>query len=411
MRSAGEAEALTRAGHRYQVLILSGQGSEILPIEVIDEAHFALEARERLWELLADPEVQTATVTVTEKGYCADSEGQLDLANSSILQDQSNPEFPTSLPGLVVRGLERRKRAHQHPITLLSCDNLSHNGRLLGRVCRQWAKRFSTSDMEQYLDQAVACPNTMVDRIVPALSPDQEARFRQQHALEGDPMLATEQFTQWVIEDRFAGVRPAWEQDGLVFTSNVEPFEKLKLRLLNASHSFLAYYGQLQGYEFVHQAVADPDLNARLRQLTLSEVGPYLEAPTGISVEAYCEQILARFQNPHLPHRLAQIGMDGSLKIPLRILGSLQEALERGSPHTTLMTALKAWLEYMWLGLSGTRDLFISDPASERMKDSLGATYEDSVQNWLFTEMILGQAAASALKSQEHLFQRGTVRP
>ncbi len=393
MRSPNEAEALARADHQYQVLILSGRASEVLTINVIDEARFALQERERLYELLADPEVQTVTLTVTEKGYCADNEGKL---NAQGLE-------PTSLPGLLVKGLEKRG---QNPITILSCDNLSDNGRLLRSVCLQWAQRFAEPELLSYLEEGVAFPNSMVDRIVPALSKEQEEQFRQQHPLSPAPMLATEEFTQWVIEDAFAGPRPSWAQPGLIFTDRVEPFEKLKLRLLNASHSFLAYYGQLQGHEFVHQAVADKAISSQLRQLTLEEVGPYLEAPSGVKVEDYCEQILARFDNPHLPHRLAQIGMDGSLKIPLRILGSLLEAQERGSPHTVLSTALHAWLKYMWLGLSGQRDLFISDPAAERMRSSLGSDFPQTVQNWVFEEKILGATAADQLSPRSILMER-----
>jgi fructuronate reductase len=202
----------------------------------------------------------------------------------------------------------------------------------------------------------------MVDRIVPSGS---------------SPLLVeTEAFHQWVIEDSFLEQRPAWEQPGLLFVAQVEPFELLKLRLLNAAHSFMAYYGQLRGWTYVHEAVTDPEIRPFLERLFFQEVGPSLEVPAPLSLRGYGEDLLRRFDNPALPHRLAQIAMDGSLKLPQRVLPSLA-----GSRVSRL--CLHGWLTYMFLGLSGKRELPISDPYAQRMRETLRPSFEETVPIWL----------------------------
>lgn len=399
MRSATEVEALKASGYQYQVLMLSDEGGRRLTVDCIDEAHFALENRARLYQLLADPAVASVTLTVTEKGYCADSQGTIDESCPALQADLDNSFEPTSTLGLLVRGLERRQQAgHGQPINIISCDNLNGNGTLLAKLCCQWCERYGDGAFVDYLQSSVGFPNTMVDRIVPALSPEQLQAFASQYGGDEASLVATEEFTQWVIEDRFLGQRPHWEQEGLIFCQNVESFERIKLSLLNASHSFLAYYGQLQGHQFVHQAIADPKVRELVEQLYFQEVGPLIQAPQGVDLESYCQQLLRRFENPHLAHKLAQIGMDGSQKIPQRILGSLVLALDSGGPHQTLKLALDSWLRYMWLGLSGKADLFISDPLAESMKKTLAGQYETTSQGWLFEHTIFGTEMAQRLK-------------
>ncbi|MCA9797221.1 MAG: mannitol dehydrogenase family protein, partial [Candidatus Eremiobacteraeota bacterium] len=376
MRSAGEAQALSLAGHRYQVLILSRDQTRIETVEAIDEALFVQEHRQRLNQLVADPGIETLTLTITEKGYCADSQGRLDR------QAAGNPG---SALALLVNALEGR----QAPFRVISCDNLNANGDRLKRLCLEWCRAFDKPETARYLEEQVQFPNSMVDRIVPSLTPEQMADFQARFPQLQGNFVATEAFHQWVLE---APELSHWAQPGLMLVDQVAPFERFKLLLLNASHSFLAYYGQLQGYSYVHQAIADPRIRSLVESLYFEEVGPYLQAPPGLGLEEYCGQLLERFANPHLPHKLAQIAMDGSQKLPQRILGSLAEARRRGSPSRCLELALDSWLRYMWLGLSKSQDFFISDPARQRMEQSLGATFEESARHWL--EELFGLSGA-----------------
>ena len=320
MRSPRAALALAEVGHKYE-LEVCGQGQTASQtITSIDEALFIADHEARFLELMADPDVTTLTLTITEKGY--------------------SPDGPTL--NYLAKGILARQSQHSQPLHLLSCDNLNGNGDLLARLLRD-----GSSDEQGKIDfSLLSFPNTMVDRIVPA----------------GDSTtIKTEAFHQWVIEDRFQGERPQWEQEGLMFAPSVEPFEKIKLSLLNASHSFLAYYGQLQGHIFVHEAIADSEILSLVCKLYFEEVGPLLVMPSPLRLESYGEALLARFNNPGLPHRLDQIAMDGSVKIPQRFLPFLKVS-------SVLQLALESWFEYMWLSLRGERDFRVSDPKAQQMR-------------------------------------------
>ena len=349
MRSPTEAEALRANNHRYEVAILGNGSSESIEVSAIDEALFIKESEQRFLQLMASAEVRHLTLTVTEKGYCCDSDGQLDT---------SRADLQSSVLGWLVRGIEKRQQLHREPLHLLSCDNLSGNGRLLQRLCRAWGERFG----HNYDEALLRFPNTMVDRIVPS---------------GASPLLIeTEAFHQWVIEDDFLGGRPRWEQPGLHFAAQVEPFEHLKLRLLNASHSLLAYYGQLRGHTYVHQAIVDPEIRRLVEKLYFEEVGPQLEIPSALTLEGYGGDLLRRFDNPDLPHKLAQIAMDGSQKLPQRLLPGYDQS-------EVLRLAVDAWFSYMWLGLSQRQDFYISDPLAESLKASMTSDFEQTAALWV----------------------------
>lgn len=336
MRSPREAEVLREGGHTYQLVVVGNGQEETQTITTIDEALFIQDARERFLELIASEEVSTVTLTVTEKGYCARADGTLDT---------DNPRLETSVLNDLVCGFRARQEKNRKPLAVLSCDNLSSNGRLLQRLCQAWSEKSGQS----YDRSLVSFPNSMVDRIVPA---------------GDDPLvIRTEAFHQWVIEDRFIGGYPLWEQKGLIFVRDVEPFERMKLCLLNASHSFLAYYGQLQGHEYVHQAINDPAIKSMVDKLCLEEVGPHLEVPGPWTLQGYVSEMLSRFDNPGLPHKLSQIAMDGTQKVPHRFLPYLQH-----SP--VLQKALSAWFTYYYEGLTGQKSYFVSDPMREQLTAS-----------------------------------------
>lgn len=204
----------------------------------------------------------------------------------------------------------------------------------------------------------------MVDRIVPATTPDdRDATAELLGGLRDEAAVFTEPFSQWIIEDRFAGPRPEWASAGARFVANVAPFEMAKLRMLNAAHSLLAYCGLARGHVYVHQAVADPVLLGLVRTLLLSEAAPTISAEPGQDLAAYAEDLLARFTNPALEHRLAQIAMDGSQKIPQRWLATLADNAARGRECPAILTGLGAWVRHLQ-GHNG--------PVSDPLAASLG---------------------------------------
>jgi fructuronate reductase len=348
MRSLGEAEALRKGGHSYQLVVVGKGQEEAQTITAIDEALFIQDARDRFFELMASEEVSTVTLTVTEKGYCVRADGTLDI---------DNPGLEKSVLNDLVRGFRARQEKSRKPLAVLSCDNLSSNGRLLQRLCQAWSEKSGLS----YDRSLVSFPNSMVDRIVPA---------------GDDPLvIRTEAFHQWVIEDRFIGGYPHWEQKGLVFVRDVEPFERMKLCLLNASHSFLAYYGQLQGHEFVHQAINDPAIKAMVEKLCLEEVGPHLEVPEPWTLQGYVSEMLSRFDNPGLPHKLSQIAIDGTQKVPHRFLPFLEHS-------SVLQKALSAWFTYYYEGLTGQESYLVSDPMREQLAASVTEDRKVTADAW-----------------------------
>jgi fructuronate reductase len=347
MRSPREAQVLTDAGHRYELVVI-GKGRESRKtMSAIDEALFIQTHKKRFLELISTPEVATVTLTVTEKGYCARADGTLD----------ESLDLEGSVIDLLVQGVRARQSQIRRPLAVISCDNLSANGRMLESLCDKWASLKGQS----FDSQLVSFPNSMVDRIVPAGS---------------DPLVVkTEAFHQWVVEDRFVGSAPEWEQEGLVFASNVEPFERMKLCLLNASHSFLAYYGQLRGYEFVHQAINDPAIRELVSRLCLEEVGPHLEICSPWTLDGYVEAMLARFDNPGLPHKLSQIAGDGSQKVPHRFLPFAER-----SP--TLRLALSAWFTYYWTALTQPGTYRLSDPLQSELARLTSSDFQETVEKW-----------------------------
>jgi fructuronate reductase len=297
-------------------------------------------------EIMQQPSIHIISLTITEKGYCRDpATGHLDTSHPDIVHDLAHPEYPRSALGLVLRALRERRRRGAPPPTLLCCDNLPENGRTLQRVLSEFAAS-TDPGFARWIEREVACPSTMVDRMVPATTP---ADIEQAASILGRvdrALVKAESFSQWVMEDRFAGHRPNFENIGVQVVTDVRPHEIAKLRLLNGSHSMLAYLGTLAGYTYVHEAVADPDFFLLLRRFMQREVAATLDPVPGLDVAAYQDALLARFSNHHLNHRLQQIAMDGSQKLPQRLLDTARVRLKRAQPIDALALAVAAWMRY-----------------------------------------------------------------
>lgn len=359
MRTPDERNKLRAVKNRYPVLELSHESEVLTWIDCIDESLSLHDDLRRIMEVFISPETKIITLTVTEKGYCLNSQGELDLGHEGIQHDLKEPQCPFTAIGLIAFGLTQRR----DPLTIISCDNLRANGKKLEAAVWKYLaeKNVDTS----HIKRLVSFPDTMVDRIVPSLLSEKVIELEARHGLGRSELVATEMFSQWVIEDKFMGNRPEW--NGVEFVNDVRPYEEMKLRLLNASHSYLAYAGLNRGHQFVHEAVNDVELVTHIRNMLTKEVIPLLDVPAGFDVMAYVEQLLRRFRNNKLPHQLKQIAMDGSQKMPQRIFSSLSEAKKRNLSTTLLMKVVDEWMDFLW----SNRDQRIEDPKETELLNGI----------------------------------------
>ena len=311
---------------------------------------------------LADRATRIVTLTVTEKGYCHDpATGRLNFAHRDIAHDRANPREPVSVVGLLVAALAARREKSSGPLTIVCCDNLPHNGRVLRDLVAAFAETRDAA-LARWIEQNASFPSTMIDRIVPATTAADIADNDAALALHDAAPVVFEPFKQWVIEDQFVTERPKWEAGGAQFVADVAPFEAMKLRLLNASHSAFAYLGFLAGHEFIYHVAAEPAFVTFMRRFMNDEVTPTLEIPLGIDVAAYRDALVRRFANPALPHRTQQIAMDGSQKLPQRLLATARDNLAAGRAMPLLTLAVAGWMRYVSGRDEKGRTIKVDDP-------------------------------------------------
>jgi fructuronate reductase len=315
------------------------------------------------------PEVRLVSLTITEKGYCHEpATGRLRLEHPGIAQDLANPATPGTAPGYLVEALARRRDAGLAPFTVLSCDNLPDNGRLARGVALDLA-RARDAGLADWIEEHVRFPATMVDRITPATTPEDIAALARAQGYHDPACVMHEPFRQWVIEDDFTdGARPAWELAGVRMVRDVSPFETMKLRCLNGTHSALAYLGYLAGHRTIADAVADPPFAAYCRHLWTREILPTVPQPEGEDLPAYCEALLARYANPGIRHRTWQIAMDGSQKLPQRLLGTLADDLAAGRAAPGLCLAVAGWMRYVGGVDEAGGVIDVRDPMAARLR-------------------------------------------
>jgi fructuronate reductase len=363
LRSPDTRDALAPQDGLYTVATLTPEGERLQVIRAIGDVLLAPEDPERLIALMADPMIRIVSLTVTEKGYCHDpATGTLNEAHPDVVHDLANPAAPRSAPGYLLAGLARRRAAGIPPFTVLCCDNLPSNGRTVHRVLARMAALMDPA-FGAHVQSEVACPCTMVDRIVPATTDADRTRISAALGMDDAWPVVTEPFIQWVIEDTFPLGRPRWELAGAQFAREVEPFELMKLRLLNGAHSSLAYLGLAMGHVTVADASGDARL-ARFLQGLWAETRPTVPPPEGTDLSAYCDQLLARFRNPAIRHRLAQIAMDGSQKLPQRLLGPARENLAAGRPVAHAARAIAAFALHAAGETGDVRDPLAADMAA-----------------------------------------------
>jgi fructuronate reductase len=319
-------------------------------------------------ERIARPDVSIVSITVTEKGYGIDARsGGLDLTDERIAADVAGGS-PTTMIGVLTRGLERRFATGGTPLSVLSCDNLPHNGAVVRRLVSDFVAAVPDSTaLAEWIATSVSFPSTMVDRITPATKATDLADVERLLGLEDRGAVVAEPFRQWVVEDDFAGPRPEWERAGVVMVDDVSPWESAKLRLLNATHSLLAYTGLALGVRTIAKAVTDPRLRAFAERLQRAEVAPTLSAPDGLDVRSYGDTILERFANPALGHTTEQVGSDGSQKLSVRFAETVSGTLAAGREPRSSALAVAAWIRHV----ASTPPDVLADPLAPRLRDAV----------------------------------------
>ncbi len=375
LRSTETRDALAPQDGLYTLATRDAAGERLRVVGVLRQVLVAPEDSAALVKVMAHPSVAIVSLTITEKGYCHHpSSGELDETHPDIRHDLAAPQSPVSAPGFIVAALAARRRQGLPPFAVLSCDNLPANGRVAAGVVQRLAA-LHDPELGRYVAGEVAFPSTMVDRIVPATTAEDRTRVAGVLGLEDAWPVVSEPFAQWVVEDRFPQGRPEWQA---TFVDDVAPFETMKLRLLNGAHSTLAYLGFLAGCETVSEAMAVAPLAALVARLMREEAAPSLAMPRGVDVGAYIAALLERFRNPALRHRTWQIAMDGSQKLPQRLLNTARWRLARDLPLPCIALGVAAWMRYVTGVDEKGHPIDVRDPLRDELEARCRAAGRDA---------------------------------
>jgi fructuronate reductase len=371
LRSPSVRDQMEPQDGLYTMLVRDGGSEQARIIGAVQDVIVAPQDPQALIAALASPDTHIVTLTITEKGYKLDpATGALIEHDPQLAADLVSLASPRTAPGYLVAALAQRKAAGLAPFTAISCDNLPHNGTRLRNAVLALAARHDVT-LADWIAEQGAFPETMIDRIVPATTPDDIAALTARLGVEDQAMVKTEPFIQWVIEDNFCGPRPDFGA-GVQITVAVAPWEEAKLRLLNGAHSGIAYLGGLAAIDYVHEVLALPEARIFVEALW-DEAETTLSPPAELDVAAYRHELIARFENPTLRHRTRQIAMDGSQKLPQRLLATIAARLDAGQGIDALTLAVAAWVRWQ----AGQDDLgqphVIDDPLATPIAAALGA--------------------------------------
>lgn len=363
--------------HLFTVLEKGADGNQPIIIGAVNECLNAkLDSLAAIIEKFCEPQVAIVSLTITEKGYCIDpATGKLDTQNARIVHDLENPSEPHSAPGILVEALHRRHERGLAPFTVLSCDNIPDNGHVVKNAVLGMAEKRSP-ELAAWIAEHVSFPGTMVDRIVPAATQESLAEITRELGVEDPCAISCEPFIQWVVEDNFVAGRPEWELAGVQMVQDVLPWEQMKLRMLNGSHSFLAYLGYLAGFAHISDCMQDDAFREAARRLMLNEQAPTLRI-TGVDLTAYADSLIDRFANPALQHRTWQIAMDGSQKLPQRMLEGVRVHLARESAWPLLALGIAGWMRYVSGFDDDGNSIDIRDPLSDKIRAIVETSNEE----------------------------------
>ena len=413
LRSPATRDALRSQDWAYTAVSLSVDNVVARRIDVLNSVLVAPEDPMTVLAAMVDPAVKIVTLTVTEKGYCHNpATGALNPDHPDVRHDLTH-DLPVSAVGFLVRALQMRRAAGTPPFTVLTCDNLPENGRVVQGVVLDMARRIDPA-LADWIAEECRFPCTMVDRITPATTQEDIARVASLTGKADAAPVMHEPFSQWAIEDDFVGgERPDLAAAGAEMVANVTAHEQMKLRMLNGTHSALAYTGYLAGHETIEQTVADPVFATYARALW-AEIIPAVAPPVGVSLDGYADVLFARYANPAIQHRTWQIAMDGSQKLPQRLLGTLRDNITAGRVSPCLCLAVAAWMRYV----SGTDEngarIDVRDPLAEKLRSITMAHHAPveivaallSVRE-VFDEAIADQLSTPVTQAAQLLWAKG----
>lgn len=393
LRSATTRDALGPQDGLYTLGVQSSDGLAPQVIGAISDMIVAPQEPGRLAKALVSQDIKIVSLTVTEKGYCHDPAiGRLAPDHPDVQHDIATDGYPRSAIGWLAYGLLARRDAGLPPFTVLTCDNLPSNGQTVRQVLLDYIALKAPSAIK-WAEQNIACPCTMVDRIVPATTDEDQAQITEALGVEDAWPVMTEPFSQFVVEDHFPLGRPDWEAHGVTMAHEVEPFERMKLGMLNGGHSTLAYLGYLAGDETVADTMGDPAFRQLIHDLMTHEVMPTLTMPDSVDLPAYRDALLDRFSNTALKHRTWQIAMDGSQKLPQRLLGTIRDQLAAGRGIDRLALGVAAWMRYATGIDEQGNAIDVRDPLADTFAQIAKVTdgsATDLVEQFLAIETVFG---------------------
>ncbi|GAC14463.1 mannitol dehydrogenase family protein [Aliiglaciecola lipolytica] len=361
LRSKDLRDNIKAQDNLYSLMVLD-DSPYVQVIGAFNQIFVLGEQRHQVMEALTDASTHIISLTVTEKGYCLNNKGELDWQNPDIKHDLAHRDIPKSSIGLLVAALEARFIQNKAELTIISCDNLSDNGDKLANAVITFANEIS-QNLANWIKENICFPNTMVDSITPATDDALKEQTKLKISVNDAWPIQRESFTQWVVEDKFSGPRPAWDKVGVTFTDDVHIYEKAKLRILNGTHSTLAYIGSLVDLETVYEAISISEFEQFIRQLLSQEILPSIDNATGMDLDEYANDIIKRYHNKHIRHFLTQIAWDGSQKIPFRILNTIRDNIKAERSIVLLCVPIAAWC--LFLAKRTKEEHEIVDPLAE----------------------------------------------
>lgn len=365
--------------------------TEVRVIGAIRDMLLAEDGAQALIDKLADPQIRIVSLTITEGGYCIDdSNGEFMAHLPQIQHDLAHPQTPKTVFGFLCAALEKRRGAGTPAFTIMSCDNLPHNGAVTRKALLAFAA-LRDPGLRDWIEQNVSFPNAMVDRITPMTSTAHRLQLADKHAVDDNWPVVCEPFVQWVLEDKFVNGRPAWEQVGVQFTDDVSPYEEMKIKLLNGSHLALTYLGFLKGYRFVHETMNDPLFVRYMRAYMDLDVTPQLAPVPGIDLTDYKNTLVARFSNQAIADQLERVCSDGSSKFPKFTIPTINRLIADGQETRRAALVVAAWALYLKGVDENGYTYAIPDPRAEFCQ---GLVADDALitQRLLAVEEIFGTA-------------------
>lgn len=378
----------------YTLVERSSERDTARIIGSITQYLFAPDNPQAVINVLAGEDCRIVTLTITEGGYFViEGTGEFDAQHPTIQHDLQHPDRPQGVYGFLTAALKQRRLNGLPPFTVLSCDNIQGNGRVLGKMLTAFAK-LQSPDLGAWIERNVAFPNSMVDRITPATTPAEIQLVRDRFGIQDAWPVVAEPFNQWVIEDKFCAGRPDWESVGVQMTDDVHPYELAKLRLLNAGHSLLGFLGSLLGYTYTSEAMNYEPIRRAILGL-MDEVTPTLSPLPGVNIKEYKQTLIARFANPKVRDRLSRLCLNGSDKLPKFIFGSLRGRLEQDGSIDYLSLTIALWLRYLQGNDEQGQPLTIEDSRAELLTERARLAGSDP-QPLLDIEELFGDLSRSS---------------